>query len=111
LASKTAAFTIYCSNSATAPVCTKSAPSVAQSEEDIIKLYPNPFAEEINLQLTDPNDVISIYVVDALGRVCSKIEKSQITNDMKIGEGLKSGVYFLNVQTSTGNHVYLINKK
>jgi len=111
MVSKTAPFTIYFSNSSTAPVCTKSAPSVSQTEEASIKVFPNPFAEAINVQLTDPNDVSAIYVLDELGRVRIRLEKSAITHELKIGEGLKSGIYFLNVQTSTGNHVYLINKK
>jgi hypothetical protein len=111
MVSKTAAFTIYFSNSSTAPVCTKSAASESFAEDRIIKLYPNPFAGAINLQITDPDNVISIYVVDELGRVRLQLEKSLITKEMTIGEGLKSGIYFLKVQTLSGNHVYLINKK
>jgi len=109
LVSKTGGFTLYFSSSATAPVCTKSASAMA--EENAIKLFPNPFSGSICIQIENPGDVSKVDVVDELGRILTVLGKSSITNEMRIGESLKAGIYFLRVYTSTEVKSYLINKK
>jgi hypothetical protein len=110
LVSKTGGFTIYCSNSAVAPACTKSAEMEGISDQSIT-LYPNPFSEFATIRILNPEQVNSVIIIDQLGRVLSKLTGSQITNQLEIGQVLKAGVYFVKIQTPKGDQSRIIIKK
>ena len=112
LVSKTVGFTLYFSTSATAPVCIKSAEgSSSLAEGNIITLFPNPFATAINLHNSKPELVTEVYVVNQLGSVVLRVNKSQISNDMYFGNELPSGMYIVKVVSVQTTSAFKIIKK
>ena len=63
-----------------------------------LKVYPNPFVDTVTL--SNVEDVASISVVDASGRVVKTLEK--VEKDINLSS-LKSGLYLLNVVMKNGD--------
>ena len=63
-----------------------------------VKVYPNPFVDVVNISNAD--EVKSIAVVDAAGRLVKTIEK--VSSQISLGD-LKSGMYILNLNKKDGS--------
>ncbi|MBS1548865.1 MAG: fibronectin type III domain-containing protein [Bacteroidetes bacterium] len=68
------------------------------STKDFVKVYPNPFAEVLNI--SDIKDVKSISIADATGRLVKTIAKP--TAELHLGD-LKTGMYLLTLQYKDGS--------
>ena len=67
-------------------------------DDDEVAIWPNPTKEEINFSLTDADD-ISVYVIDAWGRVV--IERKVVAGKAKISlERLPAGTYTVTIYTA-----------
>ena len=111
LVSKTGGFTLYFSSSATAPVCTKSAEGLASLEENAI-LYPNPFTNEVQLQLNNSENVSSVQVFDQMGKLVLILQKAELKgNSVKFGNGFANGIYIVKVVGANGTHTYKLIKQ
>jgi len=73
--------------------------SVSELEENIIKIYPNPFNDYIQI-VSDNNINIKIY--DNLGKL--RLSKENIKNDKIDVSFLNRGIYFITIQTA--NKIY-----
>jgi parallel beta-helix repeat protein len=65
-----------------------------------IKVYPNPFDQQIHLELPDNIHIQRIYLIDVLGRV-SAFPASTTKTTLEVG-GLSPGIYILHLQTDKG---------
>lgn len=81
-----------------------------------VEVYPNPFSKVANLVLTtgsDDNSAI-ITVSNYLGQVVTaekiNVASSSVVNHTLNLEGMKSGVYFIAVETNTGREVIKVVK-
>lgn len=66
----------------------------------LVKVYPNPFGEVINI--TNIKDLNMISVADASGRIVKVIRNAGSLSNINLGE-LKSGVYVLKLDYNTGS--------
>lgn len=71
-----------------------------------VKVYPNPTADFVYLDLTIPVD--RIYVFDLNGKVVIELENAQEPIDVS---GLKGGTYLLKIQTKEGSLTKMFLKK
>lgn len=69
-----------------------------KAEKDNLKIYPNPFADVLNV--SDIKNVKSISITDIAGRLVKTIEKPEST--LYLGE-LKSGMYLVTLQMNDGS--------
>ncbi|EJL67213.1 T9SS type A sorting domain-containing protein [Flavobacterium sp. CF136] len=71
--------------------------------ENSIKVYPNPFASEFNIDATNSEGPLQVSVFDVLGR---KIEstKSASSSQLSMGSSLKSGLYIVQVEGVNSNY-------
>jgi hypothetical protein len=68
------------------------------NEEGInVQLFPNPFASEINLSISKPDEINRVVIFDFMGKQVETIEKSAITSSLFIGSSLHSGMYVVKV--------------
>ena len=82
----------------TATVDTNCLSTSEVSAKNDIKVYPNPFVDVVNISNAD--EVKSIAVVDAAGRLVKTIEK--VSSQISLGD-LKSGMYILNLNKKDGS--------
>ena len=76
----------------------QSSEAVSEVDDDEVAIWPNPTKEEINFSLTDADD-ISVYVIDAWGRVV--IERKVVAGKAKISlERLPAGTYTVTIYTA-----------
>ena len=83
------------------------------STENVITVYPNPFSDHtsIVLKLTDQTSPVYIQINDVAGNMVQSLEESGTTSKINIGEGLKSGIYLVQVNTDSGSYHFKIVKQ
>ena len=70
-----------------------------KQEKDII-VYPNPFAEK--LQIESENPIVEIQIFDVFGKLV--FQKTKSTNQIELGF-LPKGIYLLKLKAATGEWV------
>ncbi|MCW3161186.1 T9SS type A sorting domain-containing protein [Chryseobacterium oryctis] len=66
--------------------------------KDNIKVYPNPFADDLNI--SDVTNVKSVSIIDISGRLLKTIDKP--SSVLRLGD-LKSGMYLISLQMKDGS--------
>jgi PKD repeat protein len=108
-------FTLYFSNSATAPTCT--AARIAIEDPSIMEksgsAFPNPFSDQLTIHVNNAQDVNRISVMDSFGRVIKNIEKESVKekNVIQFDQQYGSGLYIIHVFDSSKTHVMKVIKK
>ncbi|WMJ71744.1 glycosyl hydrolase family 8 [Cytophagaceae bacterium ABcell3] len=74
---------------------------------DNINIYPNPYTETAILRInTDTQDQVNVLITDAKGTVVARVEGQFTNEDIIVGNGLASGMYF--VQVSYAGNVQVV---
>lgn len=112
LAEKNGAYTIYFSNSATAPTCTKSAieKPVTQLSKNVIP-FPNPFTDEITLE-GNGEHISSVEVYDQPGTLVLSLRNTEFKdNTIRFGKTLANGIYIIKVYRGNTLDTYKVIKQ
>ena len=83
---------------------------IANSIGNEMEIYPNPFKTEINLSISNPEEVNRIEIYDLLGKQVETIGKPVIKSSMVIGSSLQPGAYIAQVHGNKGTRSYKIVK-
>nr|WP_294932301.1 T9SS type A sorting domain-containing protein [uncultured Flavobacterium sp.] len=67
-----------------------------QLTDNSIKVYPNPFAGEFNVDATNSEGPLQVSVFDVLGRKVATAKSS--SSQLSMGSSLKSGAYIVKVE-------------
>jgi endoglucanase len=109
LVSKAGGFTIYFSNSTTAPSCTKSAREVTGVDvlsANVFSIFPNPVNKDasvfVNLK-TQPGGA-SFFITDLSGKIIITGNLMSSDNSIALNGKLSSGIYF--VRITNGNEQF-----
>jgi len=65
-----------------------------------VKAYPNPAADHINVQTNSEESIVQLQVVNFQGQVLMQIDGNQHSQQRISTNGLKSGMYILNITTN-----------
>ena len=72
-----------------------------QKNESELKVFPNPFTEEVNILVNNAGENLLVKITDQLGRTILENEVYQ-NNKMKLNTGLLSpGIYFVSVTSGS----------
>ncbi len=93
------------------PSASSSKSTGLQSEALSVKLYPNPFTQGIQLDITAVEQVNLVVVRDLMGRLVSSYDKSVISESMVICQELNSGMYIVQVFSESGVESYAVTKQ
>ena len=69
-----------------------------------MKVYPNPFDENLVIDIADANDILAINILNAVGQTVSSIEiKNNWSTRQSINTSdLMAGVYFVQIVGRNG---------
>jgi hypothetical protein len=73
--------------------------SVSSAVKELISIYPNPSSKFLNINLPTGISVNKVEVFDSQG----KIKQASMNNNTLDIQSLATGVYFLRIQTNSGN--------
>ncbi len=82
---------------------------LANESFDVL-LYPNPFTEGIQLNISAPNQVNLVVIRDLMGRLITSYDKTVIGENMLIGQELTPGMYIIQVYNETEIQSYSVTK-
>ncbi|AXT53263.1 PKD domain-containing protein [Aquimarina sp. BL5] len=96
LVSTSGDYTIYCSNSGTAPDCGNVVRESGANDITGAKVFPNPVTDQLIIKTKNPlNDAI-ISIIDITGRTIKTVSVQSKVNEVSLEMiDLKSGVYFV----------------
>jgi hypothetical protein len=76
--------------------------SFIPSEEFAVKVYPNPFSDELRIMVESTSyDKVDITISDLTGRKVSQLGNQQTNRELQIGNDLATGTYYIDV--TSGN--------
>jgi phosphatidylserine/phosphatidylglycerophosphate/cardiolipin synthase-like enzyme len=99
-------FKVIGTHSLTPPAspCTTTDINSIRKNQDGLSVFPNPFADEINIRFENAGETLSVRVMDQLGRLVFENTANQ-TNEMKLNLSvLTPGIYYMSVVS--GNNKY-----
>lgn len=67
--------------------------------EDQLKVYPNPIAENVNIELANGSTIDSIEIYSPIGQLIKTVNPNETTTMLDLSE-LSKGVYFLIIKDS-----------
>jgi hypothetical protein len=113
MVSMAGSFTIYFSNSSTAPTCTTARVFNSATKEEVldISVSPNPSSKSFTVRVGKELRLHSIDVYDSRGVSISVYSTSPVENEIVFGEDLNSGLYVLKVLHNSGSKTFRIIKK
>jgi subtilisin family serine protease len=86
--------------------------TVKENEELKISVFPNPFTEQITVQLDKASDMVYLNLFDLSGRkVAEKSQANTSSVQFSPNQSLPPGVYFLRINTGNGQSVYKLIKR
>ena len=83
---------------------------VENAKSNTLAVYPNPISEEFQLKLNNQQKVTSLKILDVNGRIIKNITPNS-SNRLYQLSNLKSGIYFLFLETDKGRFQKKIIKK
>ena len=83
---------------------------VENVKNNTLTVYPNPISEEFQIKLNNQQKVTSLKIIDVNGRIVKNITPNS-SNRMYQLSNLKSGIYFLFLETDKGRFKKKIIKK
>jgi aryl-phospho-beta-D-glucosidase BglC (GH1 family) len=118
MVSVTKSYTLYFSNSTTAPTCTASArvesdPVNSEIKEYSVSAYPNPFDEQLVILVSEPQEVEDISVVNSLGQTMHQLNKEEIKekNVIEMNRDTGSGLFVVRINgRNSSHHIKVIRK-
>ena len=69
------------------------------------RLFPNPFIKDMNLTT---NIISTVCIYDIYGKLAQKL--SGVIGTITMGESLRSGMYYVEVITSTNKKIFSVIK-
>ncbi|MCS7027732.1 MAG: T9SS type A sorting domain-containing protein [Bacteroidia bacterium] len=87
-----------------------------QAQEFVVSIYPNPFQDELNIQIKNPEKhEVHLKLIDNLGKIISQasLEGSEEIQHKITGSAgfLATGTYFLYIEKNNTTKVYKVVKK
>ncbi len=76
-----------------------------------VVLFPNPFTDEIQLEINSIEEVNMVTIRDLMGRLVTSYNKTSIKKNMVIGQELNSGTYIIQVHSKTGTQSFSVTKQ
>jgi hypothetical protein len=77
-----------------------------------VKAFPNPSENQFTIELEGAsNEKVQVMVYDAVGRMVKKIEKADNSSQIRFGEELKVGAYFVEVRQGTNRKTIKLIKQ
>jgi endoglucanase len=98
MVSKTRGFTLYFSNDNAAPACSASRLDLGNEDLDLLRLYPNPSSEMVNVMGITVETTVMIMDMQGKVIVTKMISPKETSIDVS---SLKSGVYIVTMESST----------
>ena len=95
-------FSVVIDSSGNSPALNCSLISVNEiSEKDFI-IYPNPGMDRINIEFSKNINIEKLFIRDLLGRKLDSFTHSENFTVIHFEENIKSGIYFLDIETKAG---------
>ena len=73
-----------------------------------VEIYPNPFSEEISIQLDEP--ILRVEIFGFNGELMQQLQPNQAKVTLRT-DGLMSGLYLLQIQTTSGQTIHKVIKQ
>ena len=98
------------------PVTAKSTLILNEEDPDhtsIVQVYPNPSNNyfTINIQTSNNTDMISVRLIDIMGRIMEVRENLTGTQTIRMGEKLKNGYYIAEIRQGSESQLIKLVKQ
>ena len=85
---------------------------MAPTDKFQVRAYPNPSENQFTIAVEGgSNEKVQVVVYDAVGRLIKKIEKVDNSSQVRFGEDLKAGAYFVEVRQGSNRKTIKLVKQ